>query len=190
MQTMAAKQQDRKLLSFAIRIAAMTEISLLFGEPLMGRSDLIRALRDLQARHGCIILALDSRLVVSERHISFATEKALLAFSEGRNVAKDLGVEIMRYASGERQIERALAIGASNSTKRVALLLVSSNRACPLPEASELSRMVKLDAQGCSFDQEVVRAAYNISAEEIDAAGIERIPDLVVERVALVDTCR
>ena len=59
--------------------------------------------------------ALDADKVVSERHISFAAEKALAAFSERRNIAKDAGMEIMRYASGERQIERALFMGVSGS---------------------------------------------------------------------------
>lgn len=158
----------------------------------MGKADLIAALREIQAGHGCVIQALDADLVVSEEHIFFAAGKALLAFCEGRNVAKDPGVEILRYATGERQIERALAMGVSDSTKRIVLILVplSSENDYQRPEASELARVVKLDDRGCSFDEEAVRAAYDISADEIAASGVERIPDLVLERVALVDTYR
>ena len=35
-----------------------------------------------------------------------------------------------------------------------------------------------------------VKETFNISSEEIEAVGEERIEDLVIERVALVDTYR
>ena len=91
----------------------MIEIRLLFGKPVIReRADLISALKDLQSSHGCVVQALDADKVVSERHISFATEKALAAIREKRNIARDAGMEIMRYASGERQIERAHGYGS------------------------------------------------------------------------------
>ena len=109
----------------------MDEIRVLFGKPAIRDSArLISALKDLQSRHGCIAQALDADLVVSERHIFFAAEKALAAFSEGRNIAKNRGMEIMRYASGERQIERAFVIGITDSTERIALVLANPGEGC------------------------------------------------------------
>lgn len=169
----------------------MIEIRLLFGKPVIReRADLILALRDLQSGCDCIIQALDADKVVSERHISFAIEKAFAAISEKRNVAKDAGMEIMLYASGERQIERALSMGISDSTKRIALILAASASECRWPDASELSRILEEDGQGSSFCTEAIKETFNITPEEIDAVGEDRIEDLVIERVALVDANR
>ena len=171
----------------------MDHIRLLFGKPLIkGSKEFISALRDLQARTGCVIQAFDADKVASERHLIFAIEKALLAFSEERNIAKDLGVEILRYASGERQIERALSIGVSGSTKRVALAIIRPEFAGALawPDSSELSRLIEVDGMGASFKLDALRETFNISEDEIRAADETRIPDLVLERVALVDTIR
>ncbi len=169
----------------------MNEIRLLFGKPVLrDRQDFLSALRALRARHNCVIQALDADLVVSERHLVFAATKALNAFACGRNVAKDPGVEILRFASGERQIERALAMGVSDSTERVALVVASLGDGGGWPDASELSALVAPDGLGCSFKSAAVREIFNISSEEIEAVGMERIPDLVLERVALVETCR
>lgn len=168
----------------------MSYIRLLFGRPAIRDSaGLLSALRGLQDRHCCIVQALDADLVVSERHILFAVKKALSAISEGRNIAKDPGMEIMRYASGERQIERALDMGISDSTERIALVLVSP---CDtdLPDSLDLSCMIEQDGMGCSYSREAVMEAFNISREELEAAGEGRIEDLVIERVALVDTYR
>jgi len=134
--------------------------------------------------------ALDASLVVSERHIAFAAKKAFAAMSRGRNVAKDPGVEIMRYASGERQIERAMAMGISDSTERVALILAAAKDDCRWPTPAELSSLLVLDESGCHFEGDKVREMFGISAREIEVVGEDRIEELVIERVALVDTYR
>jgi KEOPS complex subunit Cgi121 len=169
----------------------MNEIRLLFGKPANQERDrLIPAIRDLQSRHGLIVQALDADKIAGQKHIHFAVEKALSAFSEQRNIAKDAGVEIMRYASGERQIERALAMGVSDRTKRVALILVKEEWVGSWPEAWELSEIIEPDQDESSFDAKAVKEQFQISFEELAAVGEERLEDLVIERVALADTYR
>jgi KEOPS complex subunit Cgi121 len=169
----------------------MNEIRLLFGKPIIQDSGrLLSAIKDLQSRHGCIVQALDADKIAGERHIRFAAKKALAAFSEARNIAKDAGMEIMRYASGERQIERALFMRISDRTERIALVLAGTGGKYCWPDATELSRIIELDGQGGSFCAKAVKEAFNISSEELQAVGEERIEDLVIERVALVDTYR
>jgi KEOPS complex subunit Cgi121 len=168
----------------------MSEIRLLFGRPaIQDRRELIAALQSLRSSHDCIAQALDADKVVSEKHIAFAVEKALAAFALGRNIAKDPGVEILRYASGERQIERALNMGISDNTKRLALVLIQQSRG-QWPGPRELAGIVEQDGKGCSFEIKAVKETFNISDEEIEAVGIDRMEDLVIERVALVDTYR
>jgi KEOPS complex subunit Cgi121 len=185
-------QFERKFLKSPARFLTMDEIRLLFGRPLIkDHKEFIQAVRDLQAGTGLVVQAVDADKIASERHLTFAAEKALLAFAEKRNVAKDLGVEILRYASGERQIERALSIGTSATTKRIVLIMIKPEKLNqPWPDTSELSKLVEVDGKGCSFSAAAVRETFNISKEEILAAGEAQIPDLVLERVALVDTMR
>jgi len=169
------------------------EIRLIFGRPkIKDRMELISTLRVIADDYGCIIQALDADKIVSRKHLLFASEKALKAFDEKRNIAKDPGVEILRYASGERQIERAMSIGISSSTERMVLVLSPgpSNALDRLSDSSVLSSIIEEDGLGCSFKAERVKEAFNISEEEIRAVGETRIPDLVLERVALVDTYR
>jgi KEOPS complex subunit Cgi121 len=168
---------------------SVNNIWLLFGRPVIqDRNQFLAALRELQARSGCIVQALDADRVVSEEHLRFATEKALLAFSEGRNIAKDPGMEILRYASGERQIERALSMGVSEATERIALVII--NRQCRWPENSELAELIDIDGLGCSFKPDAVKKAFSISDEELNVVDETRLSQLVLERVALVETYR
>ena len=169
----------------------MNEVRLLFGAPaIRNKAQLILAIRNMQKRCDCVIQALDADKVVSETHLRFAAEKAMAAFSQGRNIANDPGLEILRYASGERQINGALYMGLADSTERIALILTTFGKSCSLPNDSELSEIVEQDGKGCAFRLEAVKKNFCISPEEIDAVGEARIPDLVLERVALVDTYR
>jgi KEOPS complex subunit Cgi121 len=168
----------------------MKEIRLFFGRPVIKeRSQFIPELRDLAASHGCTLQVLDADMVVSEEHLVLAAEKALEAFSEKRNVAQDLGVEILRCASGQRQIERALAMGISDSTNRVVIIAVAP-RSRDLPTEAEIRRLIEPDGAGSSYSPEAVRKIFDISEEEIQAAGESKIPNLVLERVALMDAYR
>jgi len=163
----------------------MSELRLLFGTPkTRNKEAFLGALREAQDRHGCVIQAMDASMVVSERHAAFAAEKAVRAFAERRNVAKDLGLEILRYASGQRQIDRALSMGVSEASRRVALIVMENGT--PL----EVSDIIDLDDAGPRWSRAAVKEAFEIGDAEIEAAGEERIPDLVLERVALIDAYR
>jgi len=160
-------------------------VHMLLGRPKVREKDAFLAtIGDLQDEYGCVIQALDAEMVVNEMHVTSAAKKALRAFAEDRNVAKDLGLEILRYASGQRQIERALSMGISGSTERIALLVIEDGT------SPELSGIFELDGQGPTWNPEVVKKTFQISDEEIDAVGEDKIPDLVLERVALVDAYR
>lgn len=162
----------------------MRDLRLLFGRPKIREKDaFLAALREAR-EDGCVIQAMDASLLVGVSHAAFAAEKAMRAFSEERNVAKDLGLEILRYASGQRQIERALSMGVSEATERVALIVVENGT------APEIFHIVEVDGEGPCWSQAAVREAFEIGDAEIEAVGEERIPDLVLERVALVDAYR
>lgn len=163
----------------------MSDLRLIFGRPKIREKEaFLAALREAAAATGCLVQAMDASYLVSESHAALAAEKALLAFAEERNVAKDLGLEILRYASGKRQIERALCLGVSEVTGRVALVVVENGT--PL----DTSDIIEVDGDGPCWSRAAVREAFEIGDAEIEAVGEERIPDLVLERVALLDAYR
>ncbi|MBX0286881.1 KEOPS complex subunit Cgi121 [Haloarcula salinisoli] len=61
--------------------------------------------------HGVTIQAFDARYVVDREHLVRAVDLAARARERGDTIAEDFGVEILLYAAGRRQINRALAMG-------------------------------------------------------------------------------
>ena len=101
---------------------------------------------------------------------------------EHTNVARSLAVEFVVYASGERQIADALAkMGIRYDTTEFAVVVFGGDAARAL-EVLDLTR-----------DDDVLAAtpakirAFGLTDAEIASVPPDRVADLVLERVALVD---
>ncbi len=78
---------------------------------------------------GATIQAFDARYVVDREHLERATELADRAIARGNEIARDRAVEILLYASGRRQINRAFEIGVSEGTLPVVILVDGGDEA-------------------------------------------------------------
>jgi KEOPS complex subunit Cgi121 len=77
-------------------------------------TDLDAALADLAdvgERFDCTLQAFDARYVAGPDHLRRAVELADRARSRDEAIARDRAVEVLLYAAGRRQINRALAMG-------------------------------------------------------------------------------
>jgi KEOPS complex subunit Cgi121 len=84
---------------------------------LAGRPDvtdvdgLVADLRTIGDDHGVAVLAVDARYVAGEEHLRRAVALASRERDRGAGIADSLAIEILLYAAGRRQIDRALAMG-------------------------------------------------------------------------------
>jgi len=166
--------------------------------------DLDAFLADLDAiatETGAVVQAFDADLVVSATQLSEAARLAVRAIGRGEAVARDPGVEVLLYAAGRRQIDRALELGVSEGERR-AVVLAADFGAVPGVErsAADLGGAVDslralatdstevLDGEGLSAgtDEERVREFYEVTDREIAATNGD-LADAVHERVALLD---
>jgi KEOPS complex subunit Cgi121 len=154
-------------------------------------SGFLKSIISIASENKVIIQGLNADLIAGERHLHFAVGKALRAIAAGRNIAKDPGIEIMRYASGERQIERSFLIGLHEGENNAVFVLLGKmdNLALALyaikkliieKPCSELLAYSESKRQG-------ILSVFGITDAEIEASGEEHIPELVIERVALAD---
>ena len=143
--------------------------------------------------HGVAVQAFDARAVVDRRHLERAVELANRAVERGNAVARDRGVEIVLYAAGRRQIDRALELGVSADAaagQPVAVVVDGGDDAelvagetAAASAVRELLGRVEPTLGEC--DEERVRAFYDVSDAEL-AAVDGGLADLVRERVALL----
>lgn len=148
-------------------------------------------LNNISKKYKVAIQALDANKIAGERHIQFAVEKAIKSMDLGRNIANTLSLEILLYASGKRQINKALSIGVSRGKNNIALVVVGDSNNEDLA-ISELKKLIdeKPVIEYTENKKTAIMEFFDITKEEINAVGEEKIPELVLERVALVDVMK
>lgn len=143
-------------------------------------------IKEIRKNTGMVIQALDADKLAGERHLRFAVEKAMESFRKGSNIANDPGKEILLFASGTRQINRAMKIGVHNGMNNIVLVGIGDD--VDLSSFFDIApgNVLKYDAS----KKEALMEIFNITEDEIKAADEDKIPDLVMERVALVDVSK
>lgn len=146
-------------------------------------------------QHGTTIQAFDARYVADRAHLERAVELADRAITRGENVARDRAVEILLYAAGRRQIDRALEMGVDEGEGAAVILVAAADGAGADAERATIESIDTLDAvvavePTLSVDEteraETIREFFEITDAECKATDAS-IGALVRERVALLD---
>lgn len=148
----------------------------------------IAKLVSIGKKYGVTVQAVNADRIAGRGHIEFAANKAVEAFHEKVNLARDLGMETMLYLRGRRQIEHALELGVHEGKNNVAIVIIGDD-----PESALIAARATLDevdekVVDYSHDKDkVLMELYGITPAEIEVVGKERIPLLVRERSALLE---
>ncbi|WP_290813576.1 KEOPS complex subunit Cgi121 [Halovivax sp.] len=165
--------------------------------------DVLATLSEVGDRHDVTIQAFDARYVAGRGHLERAVECAERARERGEMIARDPAVEILCYAAGRRQIERALEMGVAAGDGPATILVTGGDR-----EADRAGRLERASGETASAEAEAIAdLADELDLEEasvLDEADEERLADffeitdaeraatdatleeLVCERVALL----
>jgi len=160
-------------------------------EVVEGRADIddvgafVAKLEAIGDNHGVTIQAFDARYVVDREHLARAVDLAARARERGDTIAEDFGVEILLYAAGRRQINRALAMGVSEGECPVVAVIVGDTESDEAAAAADLrERLTPTETLG-DYDEALVRDFFDVSDTEL-AATEGTLADAVRERVALL----
>jgi KEOPS complex subunit Cgi121 len=90
--------------------------------------DFVARLGEIGDEHGVAVQAFDARYVVDRAHLERAVALANRAVDRGEAIADDPAVEILCYAAGRRQINRALEMGVSTGECPVVVVVDDGGR--------------------------------------------------------------
>lgn len=148
----------------------------------------------IEADTGAVVQAFDANRVVDADHLRRATRLAARAIARDEAVARDPAVEVLLYAAGRRQIDRALELGVSTGDGPVVVAAADFGDVSGADRPSaDLDAAVTagegLLTSGSALggvDERAVREYYGVTDREL-AATAGGLTDAVRERVALLD---
>lgn len=133
--------------------------------------------------HGAAVQAFDARYVAGRAHLEAAVDRANRAFDRDDAIADDRAIEILCYAAGRRQIDRAMEIGVDRGRHPVAVVIDGGDEAAAAAAVGD--RIDETDVIGHARDEGMIADYFHITERERRAttAGLEA---LVIERVSLL----
>lgn len=148
--------------------------------------EFLKKLRRKSNENNTVIQALDADKLAGEEHVRFAVEKAIRSFKTGTNIANEISKEIMLYAAGTRQIKKAIKLGIHKGENNIVIVAVGDD-----PDLSGFDEIEKRPVLSYNVSKKgTLMDLFNITEDELEAVGVDRIPELVLERVALVDVIK
>lgn len=146
-------------------------------------SETLSEVNKIAEKTNSVIVLFDAEKTAGAEHIKSAAAHAKRAFDEKRNIARSLAMEILVYASGQRQCSLATKFGLHEGENNVYVLILDGDEA----SAKQELRKIAVESPVNLPDKKTLQKEFMITDDELAVAGESRIIELVIERVALVD---
>jgi KEOPS complex subunit Cgi121 len=148
-------------------------------------------------KYGVVIQVLNADLIYGENHLVSAVEHTQRAFERRRNSTNSFAMEILLYASGERQIHKGIEkIGVKEGKSNIAFVFVDKIENWAPGTISDDTIEETLAALNLTRDDEVLKGnvdtlkRFGITQQELTTVPQDKQGDLILEKVAMVDVIK
>ncbi len=149
----------------------------------------------LSKKYKIVIQVIDADIVYGKNHLISASQHAVRAFGQKKNSTNSLAMEILLYASGERQIQRAIQkVGIKKGNVNIALVFVDE-----VQENGKVSDTIVgkiLEVLNLTRDDKVLEGdidtlrKFGITQQELMTVPKNKHRNLILEKVAMVDVIK
>ncbi|RLF25778.1 MAG: hypothetical protein DRM97_00740, partial [Thermoprotei archaeon] len=115
------------MLTFTLRVEGQIFHVIIGGVKLLKGLSLDEVLKEIAKleERGIFVTLVRSLCVAGWRHLLLSSRRALYSYVNKRMISRKLTIELLLYASGTRQIERALKmIAPKEGEKEIALIII------------------------------------------------------------------
>jgi KEOPS complex subunit Cgi121 len=145
--------------------------------------EVLKYLRELGECNRVNIILFDADRMAGRGHVEAAIAHAFRAFREGHPVSNSVEMESLLYAAGSRQCQQGKEFGVHLGENRVYL--------CICPGNKRVQSALEEDWEPLSEEkQSLLMELFGITVDELGVVGSNRLQDLVLERVALLEVYR
>jgi KEOPS complex subunit Cgi121 len=144
-------------------------------------------LRELSNQYCVSIVCFNAEFMAGKEHVISAMLHAIRAMNTDSCISSSLEIEALLYAAGSRQCQDAIKFGVRQGPNTSYLCIYPKNQMV----LSKLLKDMTLLSEDFEYindeKMEVLISLFGITNEEVAVTGKDRIKELVLERVALLD---
>lgn len=135
-----------------------------------------------------VVQVFNADMIYGKNHLISAVEHAKRAMEQKNNTTNSLGMEILLYASGERQLKLAIPkMGVKKGEVNVAIIIITGQ------SLSENVVGKLLDCLSLDQDDKVLEGdndtlkKFGINKNALSTVSEDKYGDLILEKIAMVD---
>jgi len=153
----------------------------------------LKKILDFAQNHSIIIQVFNADMIYGKNHIISSVEHAKRAMNSKTNTTNSLGMEILLYASGERQLKLAIPkMGVKKGQSNIAFVFLSFNKKIKVKMIDHLSdeilKLLSFYRNDAILDgNKSVLKRFGIDETEISTVSKDKYGDLILEKIAMVD---
>jgi len=146
----------------------------------------------------CQVQVFDAERIAGLDHLYFSVLNALKAVESGNKISDSLAMEILLYASGQHQIEKAIQmLGVKPCSSQIVIVILSKTKEKLMETMLRISKII----EGEQSDEvinltdekiQVLKSTFKISDAELEAtlrkSKKEALTSILIERSALLVT--
>ena len=157
-------------------------------------ADIISKVNLYGEKQGIEIQLFDAHMIFGKPHLISAFEHAKRSIQRGENVTHSLGMEILLYASGERQIKKAIKkMGIKKGGNLLVILFLHPSELNKKIDTivNEFLKDFNLEKNdSVILPDKTMLSEYGISKQAISSVSKNQVFQLVLEKIALVDVIK
>ena len=155
--------------------------------------EVITKVKELSEKYHVNIQLFDADYIYGRDHLESAVMHAERAFCAKTNLAGDPSIEILLYASGERQIKQAIEkLGIKKGMREFGMVVYVPDMNDSRVDPADISAKVLKDLGAVRDDSKLeggreVLERFGFTDAEIEGVSESRWGNLILSRVAMVD---
>ncbi|MDO9539228.1 MAG: KEOPS complex subunit Cgi121 [Methanocalculus sp.] len=151
--------------------------------------EVLRKIREISRSHCIRIVCMNATMMAGRSHAEEAIRQALLAEKEGTMTARSLEMEVLLYASGQRQTSLAMNFGLHEGEMTTWIGLIPHSGEV-WGELAEFMTIINDEEEIPPDRILLLQELFGITDKEIETVGTRRINELVIERTALLNVLK
>jgi KEOPS complex subunit Cgi121 len=134
-----------------------------------------------------VIQVFNAEMIFGEKHLISAFEHAKRAFEQKTNTTNSLGMEILLYASGERQLKLAIPkMGVKKGQTDIVFIVIKNKITDELVGGLLGKLSLERDDKVLEGDVNTLKK-FGLKESQIKTVSKDKYSSLILEKIALID---